>query len=294
MPGAWVGNEWRVADFAGTGVDMPQIANRPASTWPQTLDGKSVLLVGSSLDRNAVKYLCEQHLSVISPYLAYGGLVGAATYDYCRIGNVTVGQFMNYGVFEPPYWKYAYKGLSRAKGMPDTLQNTSTAHILIDASKFRSVTSGRDPTLVVFSSYLWDLASEWEHTGSMAHGYKISDDFVARWVARLQHYMHTLRRAFPTSRLAWRTAPTVPSNNPRSTPEIILSMNEAARTFAIQHDILVVDYFSICAAPGSPESEHLKKDVHPGKVGSMAYMNVLLNVLAETNDETTAGVGAST
>lgn len=287
MSGVWVGEQWRVADFANTGSDLRQLADRPLSSWPPELDGKSILILGDSLDRNAVRYFCSSHEAATGPYLEadLASLVGASSYDFCRLGGVTVGQFMNYGVFEPPYWMYAYKGMNENKlfEVPDGLQITSNEHILLDASRFRSVTpGGQDPTLVVVQSYLWDLASEWEHAGKMAQGYRPGDDFVARWAARLQSHMQIVRQAFPTSRLAWRTAPPVPEQSGRN-PEIIHAMNLAARSFAQDNDIQLVDYASMCEAPGSPEIAHLEEHIHPGEVASMAYMNVLLNVLAETS-----------
>ena len=233
----------------------------------------SVLAIGDSVDRDAIQRACNHFGAEFKPYVKLTTkLRGKNSYNFCHIPelNVTLGQFMNFGVFKEPYWKFAYP-------IPSEFHVDNVEHIRLDAANFSKLLPDGQPTIVIVQSYLWDLAREWMVRGKLKRYWQPEPGFVHQWFARVKKLLAVVKDTFPSSKVMWRTAPPPKEGEDGRNNRIIHSMNEIMRSYASHAGLEIIDYGSMLQGM-SPEKSFA---THPGIDASLAYMNVLLNCLFE-------------
>ena len=215
-----------------------------SGTLPALFANRTVLLVGDSLDRNAVSFTCAAFRERQSKWLDVDlrGM-GMSNYSYCHIRTqsadpVVLAQFMNYGSLrdpigpDAPLWDYAYREQNFSKGVPTGLASTPDEHISRDATRIRAVLRGAhtQPDLVVIQSYLWDLARHWRVAGRRSRSFMPDlKTFLPHWVEGVRHQLAVARAAWPDALLAWRTAPPAAGLGRSASPSILKAMNDEVR-----------------------------------------------------------------
>jgi hypothetical protein len=231
-----------------------------------------ILFIGDSLDRNAVAYACKYFGAALYPFLSSEGSV--LKYQFCNIRrlNLTLANFASYGVFDPPYWKFAY--LDESSHFPPNVHNHSFSHIEHDTKCFNRINFGKDPDLVVIQSYLWDLSREWLLSGQ-SFDFEPASGFVEAWLSRVAKFIDVVQHRFPSAKYVWRTAP-FPKPDIGRTLRIIEDMNESVVYYLRKErkEIDICDWGKILRATNSPQKE---PRTHPLKIASLAYINVILN-----------------
>jgi hypothetical protein len=202
-------------------------------TLVAALSKGSLFLIGDSTDRNKVNSFCDQlNVKATSyiPGLHLSKAHGNSGYAACTVkGGFTIGQFMHYGVMDPPYLSYAYP-------IPEGLQGDAYQHLALDATRFRARTKGADPTLVVVQSYAWDLATLCERRCGLKaaaspectkmHGPLKVD--LNDWTRRVTRFLAHVQRVFPKSKILWRTSHVYFEYC--GGLDLLHAMNDAART----------------------------------------------------------------
>ena len=233
----------------------------------------SILFIGDSLDRNAVSYACKYFGARPREYLESN--MPSMKYQYCTISrmNLTLANFMSYGVFPPPYWKYAY--LDMRSRFPDNVANETFSHISIDTKRFNMINFGQDPTIVVVQSYLWDLAREWLVNGSQPN-FIPQEEFFTLWLDGVKILLEVVKYRFPNAQVIWRTAPDPQPAMGRS-KELTCKMNRLVLKYLKSSDegVRIVDWSKILRDRNSPQK---RPRTHPGQAASLAYMNLVLNI----------------
>jgi len=196
-------------------------------------------------------------------------------YQYCTISrmNLTLANFMSYGVFPPPYWKYAY--LDMRSRYPDNVANETFSHISIDTKRFNMVNFGQDPTIVVVQSYLWDLAREWLVNGSQPN-FIPQEEFFTQWLDGVKILLGVVKKRFQNAQIVWRTAPD-PKPTMGRNRELTRKMNRLVLEYlkSSNEGVRVVDWSKILLDRNSPEK---RPRTHPGQIASLAYVNLVLNI----------------
>ena len=233
----------------------------------------SILFIGDSLDRNAVSYACKYFGTLPREYLESN--LSSMKYQYCTISrmNLTIANFMSYGVFPPPYWKYAY--LDMKSRFPEKVANETFSHINIDTKRFNMVNFGQDPTIVVVQSYLWDLAREWLVNGSQLK-FIPQEEFFTQWLDGVKILLGVVKYRFPNAQIIWRTAPDPKPAMGRS-GKLTRKMNRLVLEYlkSSNESVRIVDWSKILLDRNSPQK---RPTTHPGQVASLAYVNVVLNI----------------
>ena len=232
---------------------------------------KSVLLIGDSTDRNKMNALCtflnKKPVSYIR-HLHLENRHGNSGYASCSLNNkITVGQFMHYGVMDPPYFHYAYP-------IPPQLQNESYSHLVHDATKFRTVNNGKDPTLIILQSYAWDIATECEKKNREKSNLLLGK--VDDWFTRNLRFIKHVNATFPSSRIMWRTSH--PYTAYCATPSLLHKMNNIMRTLLPKYGIDIVEWNLLVTSTSTPME--CKGQLHVSDTCNLPYMNVVLNVLS--------------
>lgn len=266
-PGVWVADRW-------------VSAHPEACTWtdyvsrPLPLIGphRSALLIGDSTDRNKLHAACarfgtraESYVPNLHLELAHGN----SGYAACALGSrVVLGQFMHYGVMDPPYFRYAYP-------VKPPLRNESYAHLSHDAILFRAhANGGREPTLVVLQSYAWDIAAECQRR----HHSRLLQGDIADWTARVVKSVRHVRRIFPRSKLMWRTSH--PFSVFCATPTLIDRMNAAVRAVLPQKEgVSILEWNWMMNASHTPPE--CRGALHVTEKCNVQHVNVLLNILTD-------------
>ena len=196
-------------------------------------------------------------------------------YQYCTISrmNLTVANFMSYGVFPPPYWKYAY--LDMRSILPENVANETFSHINIDTKRFNMVNFGQDPTIVVVQSYLWDLAREWLVIGSRPK-FIPQEEFFTQWLDGVKTLLGVMKKRFQNAQIVWRTAPD-PQPAMGRNRELTRKMNRLVLEYlkSSNEGVRIVDWSKILLDRNSPQK---RPRTHPGQVASLAYVNLVLNI----------------
>jgi len=237
----------------------------------------SVLIIGDSVDRDAVFRTCDFFRTPMRKYIEPSqNLSGKNSYSYCVIEslNISIAQFMHFGVFKPPYWKYAYP-------IPKELHEDNYEHIKFDTHKYTRLLRDSSPTIVIFQSYLWDLAREWQLVGKEKEGWLPQAHFVQRWYHAVKELVRVIKTTFPQSKLIWRTAPPPTTGDSGRSPEIIHSMNELVKSYARSINLEYIDFGTMLQGI-SPQKVH---NTHPSREASLAYVNLVLNYLNDICSE---------
>ena len=275
--GFWIRNEWHERPVHNSFLQYfkfnkaRQIKHR--NKLKPFKEHVGILFIGDSLDRNAVAYACKYFNATLHPFLSSEGSV--LKYQFCTIPrlNLTLANFVNYGVFDPPYWKFAY--VDESTLFPPNVHNHSFSHIEHDTKCFNRINFGKDPDLVVIQSYLWDLSREWLLSGQSLD-FEPSSGFVGEWVSRVAKFIDVVQHRFPHGKYVWRTAP-FPNPDIGRTLQIIEDMNESIVEYLRKHrkEINICDWSKILLATNSPEKV---PRTHPRRIASLAYVNVILNL----------------
>jgi len=251
----------------------------------QSLPSKSVLFLGCSLDANALIAFCASVGSKLhgNPYEG----------QFCKVGNLTTAFLFHPGSGEPPYFSLYDKALDgkHMKHHPST-HDIITKHAPI----FTQSIMGAQPDLVVVDDSLWSLSKWWEHNGgdiSMTNqsSFPIPSKELQQWCnGGLKSHMGLVAATYPSSRVAFRTAPTVTKPFYGQTAEIIDIMQEciAAQTngdrlfgkYSVIHFHDMVDrMMQSSKEKGQPVEDLYCDGIHPGPEISLAYANMVLDLV---------------
>jgi hypothetical protein len=237
---------------------------------------RAALVFGCSLDRNAVFDFC----------LPRG--INQENFQECLQGHWCVDDSLNVkvsfmfhpgvgynGDLQPPFHVGWNDALS-TKDILDNYANGTSRHML-----------HQDPDLVVVDSSLWDLAVWREVAGRTA-----SQGRVQQWcVHDLPNMLEKVAAAFPTSRIAFRTAPTVLENNRVFGAMYGIAREEidslygciTSRTIGgkLYGKYDVIDYYGIVKGLVEENFPDLFKEdgYHPTGYPSALYMNEILKLL---------------
>ena len=179
-----------------------------ASKLPRQFANRSVLLLGDSLDRNALVDVCAAYNATTADWLPITLLNDNVRYLYCRLpthggGSFTIANFMHFGNSATlPMYKAAY--IASAPACGTGLGATSKDHVLVYAPHVREALPKHHPTptLVVAQSYLWDLAQ------ASQNGHSFNALQLTAWANETRSLLLLLlHNIFPCSAIAWRTAP---------------------------------------------------------------------------------------
>ena len=181
---------------------------------------RSILLLGSSLDRNALAFLCEaagamQQRDAQLVDAVYGAF-------WCSFGGLTVAWALLFGSEPPPYWKLP--GYMVGKSGPTVCPKcTASSHdfIRVNATAFaKRAFQSRAPSVVVIATSNWDLSSWWRAGGTRPR-FRPPERRFATWCNHsLPSVLHATQAAFPDSRVAFRTAPVPYGEEPgRAAPD---------------------------------------------------------------------------
>ena len=278
---------------------------------PSTLAGHSILFIGDSLDRNAVDFACEHFGATMHSYVISKPMPDSAArdYTYCLLRTessgepLVVGSFQNFGVDlsdRGRLWTWAYaqgNGSYRLRAGLDG--DRVDSHIRLDATKFRRVLpAGRtEPSLVVVQSHLWDLARLWQNLGKSTPSFQPNlTSFVPRWASHVRQQLLLVRRVFPDSIIAWRTAP--PAAGAGRNAASLRAMNRAARQLLATEPRLsfvhLLDWVAGLWAGVDPADSNALATIatytdgkgnsdatHPGRTDSLTLIAMALGILCD-------------
>ena len=257
----------------------------------------SVLLLGSSLDRNALKFLCDaagaaqRHDTLLNDSF-YGAF-------WCSVGDVTVAWALLFGSEAPPYWKLpSYMVGGHKTGYYPMDKTSSHDFIQVNATAFAlRAFQVSAPSMVVVASSNWDLSSWWRAGGTRPH-YRPPEHHFDIWCNHsLPTIVHAASAAFPDSRIAYRTAPAPYGEEPGRARRDFQRMAACARAVLPRTGHGLVDWHAEMEAmmtegaqldalypQQQPQEEpdailgSLNKvnHIHPGPAASLRYMNLLL------------------
>jgi len=279
LPGRW---EWEKDDFY---LWKPDTSNRSCCNFEQYLHyefltdnfvkqfrGKSIFVIGDSLDRNAVNYFCCRYMVDGGPCLiqwrtSYNNI----QYKYCNLHGITVGLFFNVGILDAPYTGQSYyPNGTLCCDLKDSLHDRITKQ----AAAFRDIAlDGKDPSLVLMQSHLWDFAHpEWRD----------DEEHWSVWFSRAKAFVSMVHETFPTSHVVWRTAGPIYPKAERFNATSLAMTDAFVRKAAQEIKVEIIDYHNILTTDGA-ETENLKKDIHPDMSGRAALINVAFNILADVS-----------
>jgi len=258
----------------------------------QHLPSKSVLLLGCSLDINALIQFCASVASKLHGNPFEG--------EFCKAGNFTMAMLFVPGSGEPPYFSL-YSDLMWKKHLqlhPRPTFSIPSTHDIITkkAPVFTQSIMGAQPDLVVVDDSLWSLSKWWEHNGGDPNmpfqgPFPTPSKELQQWCNEgLKLHMDLVAANYPNSRIAFRTAPTVVKPISGQTAEILEIMNEciAAHThgdllfgkFPVIRYHEMVDRMMTSSKDKGESVEHLYCDEnHPGPEISLAYAKMVADTV---------------
>ena len=157
--------------------------------------------------------------------------------------------------------------------------------------------AARDPSLIVASSYLWDLSQHWMNHGNFSLSFMPSSEFITSWVSNVKQWLMLLRQTFPTSLLAWRTAPPAMAGGARS-PALFQRMNDAIKEMLsadpafgpapLGKPIVIIDWGARMHAKHVDKRgrfngrTYYDRETHPGAEDSLLLIRMALRVLCSS------------
>mmetsp|Transcript_25252 Transcript_25252/g.65964 ORF Transcript_25252/g.65964 Transcript_25252/m.65964 type:complete len:339 (+) Transcript_25252:91-1107(+) len=270
---------------------------------------QSVLIVGSSVDRNAISSNYPGETFTFKQEKVQHNVV----LDQAR--NVSIAVLCHPGVglngdLDAPFWNPSVThevAQAHSNGRPGRIpKNTLPDHggkngahwkyeptwkIIEDAPNFGHITFGpQPPDLVVVESSLWDLASWWQLTGHQA-----TPERLEQWCNKdVPYLLKKVTDAFPKSQVVFRTAPQVAPENKgaeRWTHANFETMHDcvmrrSAGTGKVFEHVGVIDYHGIMdKLISSTSDEKLRRDLwledgyHPSDVPGRLYLNEIFKLL---------------
>ena len=255
------------------------------TVFEETLNATSVLLLGNSIDRNTLEFACvaSGHHVLQDPVL-HDYQFGASS---CRFGGLRVAWALQFGVGPPPYWRVP----AHVAG-----SKSSEQFVKHDLVNFARRALPQAPAVVVVDSSTWDLANLWKRDG-MLDNWTLPDHALRDWCDHLlPELLNWTSTAFPTSRVAFRTATTMVRAEPGRSPAMMEALTECARQTLPAQDYSVIDFHGLVDAMMEEGAEQLtvfpsamrtlptathgglrKQNLHPGAGPSMRYLSLLFN-----------------
>jgi len=249
-----------------------------------------VLVLGCSVDRNAVEYFCQwqrqnaTNRGELPPRILNMSEILQARWCRDQQQRISVASLFHPGVgyngdLEGPFFfRWAPHGLNNVEYSPSTAEILRS--LALPTAKYLLRGS---PNLVVVDSSLWDL-SAWHTVGTQDY----SQERVKKWCYHdLPFLLYNVSRAFPNSTVAFRTAPTF--SGPKQVWRYSnLSAQDVADLYHCVQDQThkgklygkypVVDYRELV----QKLKEKGKKDIfmrdgmHPHALPSLLYVNEIL------------------
>ena len=276
-------------------------------TLATELANASVLMIGDSTSAQLLWHTCEAYgvrpMSFIRvdakahnvSLKRYTHRLRSLDNHVCRLpGSVTFASFSHYGATGPPYWVFAYP-------LAPWLANTSLGMVRQDMPKFRRLTGGADPTVVIASSGFWDIASWWAHEGnfskrwSLAATNRSATAYTVRYVAGVRRLVREVRRTFPNSLVVWRLMHMGMKHS--ITPKVVALLNDAIRSAAPAMHLPLLDTERIVASlsrtaqpnmgKGPPYGTMDGRHLHP--FINLALLNLILNIATSARRGTAGG-----
>lgn len=248
---------------------------------------RSVLILGSSVDRMAVEWFCGQ----------YENFLRVACADRAR--DLAVGFVFHPGVgyrgdMQPPFYNRTKYG-NIASSIIGEGREALLKHSL-------RMIGERQPDMVVVDTSLWDLVvwASIDKTGDP------SEARLRQWCDHdMPNLLHRVWGAFSASRIVFRTAPTTarpiwlkPEGVPQFSDRGIEAMYDCVRRNSVKGKLFgkfdVIDYHGIVdelgykhlPAPGGQRSARVKDQemwlhdgYHPNKEPARRYMNEILRLM---------------
>lgn len=273
-------------DSKGTSPQMPKQCGLRMAPMVGDIPSKSVLLLGCSLDANALISFCAS--------------VGSKMYGnpfqgrFCKAGNSTMAMIFHPGSGEPPYFSPYMQFLAGQQ-----IETIPSTHDIITtiAPAFTQSIMGPGPDLVVVDDSLWSLSKWWEHNygGDPNVGnqksFPIPRKEIQQWCHDgLKLHMGLVAATYPNSQIAFRTAPTVMKPIVGQTAEAVDIMQECIRAQTkggllfgkypvIQYHDMVDRRINSAKEHGESVQELYCDDNHPGPDLSQAYAQMIWDVL---------------
>lgn len=235
-----------------------------------------ILFIGSSLDRNAVKHVCETAGAALFSiqWAVTAGVAPLPIQDFqgCTVGDTTLAMVFIPGSGDRtrvPYYNL-YSGTQ------------TTAEILVQSRTLVMKHLGMEPAVIVVDASLWDITSWWQHRGEPAPPYITPYVDLRTWIdTDIPHLMTMVRNQFPSSKLAFRTQPPVLENVLGQNDEILGIMATLVRQsmpgglFLGQYGI--IDFNQIVSAKPPPLGPLYIDPIHPGPQLNIQYIAAVVN-----------------
>jgi len=266
---------------------------------------QSVLILGSSVDRNA---LADSYPNVLNPE-QYSFTVDKVPIqhnvvnDPARSVSLAVLQHPGVGLngdLEAPFWKPGWKIKNRSDvqrrpagthadqaGKPYKWKYKPTSKVITYAPHFAQLVFGKAPDLVVVETSLWDLSTWWQLTGHQA-----TPGRLEQWCNKdLPLLLKAVTDAFPETRVVFRTAPTVaPMTFERWTHDDFQALykcveRRSAGTGEVFEHVGVIDYHDIMdelivrKSSGENLSLWLEDGYHPRSLPGRLYLNQIFKLI---------------
>lgn len=250
-------------------------------------ESANILLLGSSVDRAAADYFCAhgktkpKHDAIFSkPPTGYNRARS------CSMGGITLAYMFHPGAGSPPYW--LHNNLKHHTGGAQEQHLLTQDIVTLDAVNYTQRVFNSNPSLIVVESSLWDLAKWWDASGKpdMNNGtYVPPHTQIQNWCSHeIPELLSWVDAAFPGSRIAFRTPPTVQykgmgesSENIELMQQCILGHTQGSRVYG-KYDL--IDYHGIMDDLIKQGKDNLWLDNrHPGPEASHAYIDAMLKML---------------
>lgn len=281
--------------FALQVQDPTDVAPEDAAEPVQNKAAK-ILLMGCSVDRNAVEFFCESRYQKPYDQESLPGRVRNLSQileaRWCEEEklNLNIASLFHPGVGHagdlqaPFFYRWAPKGLDGVAYSP------STKDILDGglASEAATYLLKGTPTIVVVDSSLWDLAA-W-HTIDGADALN-SKKRVRQWCDHdLPLLLGSVQNAFPNSRVAFRTAPTF-SGQKQDWPWFSLTSRDVSDLYACVEEkttdeglygkYTVIDYRELVHGLKKRKMRDvfMKDGMHPDALPSLLYVNEIIKTV---------------
>jgi len=261
------------------------------------IEGSCILMFGDSTDRMITEDWCpkwrdnnsdteqevpEMWIPTNYPKRPIPNAIFSNSGLRCSPANkFTFGNYMQYGVAPPPYWKGAH--LYRVGyDVPRNLDwgATTAERVNNDIPKYfeKCASVGHDKlNVVIVQSYLWDLARQWHVHRTKRPPVR----FVQEWAANVTALVESVRAVVPADTLiAWRYAgPLVPDEGKEfADSQVIHDMNAAVMALQMNERVdFVADYGAVLASTLASINNGGPFNLHPPAIPRTAYLNMLLN-----------------
>jgi len=241
-----------------------------------TFKSELVLILGCSLDINAIGYYCQAATGVPMDQIVMSQPF--AYLAFCTVGHFTVVYAFHPGATPPPY----------GKGMQGMEVLGTSRDIVTRTKNDIQVKFGRPPTAIVVDASLWDVSSWYDKSGSPPWPYPIAPAYVQQWCSKdLPDFLMFVAATYPHLPIALRTPPTVfgDANSFGISGTTIDQMVQCVETHKDAvgkvytfFDLIDFHHFvdTTLVQAGAGAGQFYKDSLHPGAQLSLLYMNNVL------------------